>query len=173
MCVGENDQVECAWSSHWHILLLVCCWRAEVNNKSSHGAMRRQRDTLLGPTPILFSSQIRPRPHVHGERTASNNRLNPHSPLYDKKWVNLAVRLLLQAGTDGRTERGRVWWGEQTQETFKLHQILPTEHFTCTQFFCVTSSATYFALISERPWPRSHDRYNPLIWTHCRANLAS
>lgn len=78
MCVGESDQVECAWSSHWHVLLLVCCWQAEVNNKSSHGAMRRQRDVLLVPTPILFSSRKQMRAHVHSERKTSNNRLNCH-----------------------------------------------------------------------------------------------
>lgn len=78
MCVGEKDQVECAWSSHWHILLLVCCWQAEVNNTSSHGAMWRLRDLLMAPTRILFPpSCCQVLVCVHDVRTILNNAIQP------------------------------------------------------------------------------------------------
>lgn len=114
------------WNVRDHHTDIFCSWYvvdiAELNNKSSHGAISRQRDMQLVPTQILFSSQNakKMRPHVHNESTILNNRLNHHSPLFDKS----RSMLLLSCS---------YWLGQMDRRLLSnLHFLSLPELFTCT-----------------------------------------
>lgn len=71
------------WNVHAHHIDIFCSWYVVDKRKWTTNlvmeAIRRQRDTLLVPTQILFTSQTTTKmcPRVHDESTTLNNKFKP------------------------------------------------------------------------------------------------
>lgn len=115
------------WNVHAHHIDIFCSWYVVDKRKWTTNlvmeAMRRQRDTPLVPTQILFSSQTTTKmcPRVHDESTTLNNKCKRPSPFREQKKVHFTVKVLLLAGTDGQ-------WGEDLPvEKVDARNCLPSK----------------------------------------------